>query len=206
MPKIRSIVSVLAVGSALALPAQAQQIIPRAPRTAKPVFALEGNLLYSRLGGRDYHGTEDGVGFDAQATLGVDAFALGGGYLRTTHAAPSGSDITMQGFFIEPRIALPFYYENFTPYILGRVTRVNERREVSGGTREAWGTALGGGGGLLVRLVPGLQLNMALTYNAMRLGDAKLAGQRLTGTSTRGNSVGFRAGMSLGYGEWGVKP
>ena len=210
MSRIRSLAPALALLSAgmlaalPAVPLAAQEIIRAERRTGSPTLTLEGNVLYSSLGGRDFAGSAEGVGFDALASLGVDAFALAGGYSRTVHSS-SGSDLTLQGFFLEPRLALPFAYENFTPYLFGRISRMRETRDQTSGEREAWGTGLGGGLGVLVRVVPGVHLNMAASYSGMRFGDFELNGTRAPNSGSRGNSFGIRAGLAFGLGGWGAR-
>jgi hypothetical protein len=188
----------LATVPALARHAQAQGPLPS--------ISLEGSVLYNTFQGRDFRNVNDGGGFEAQANIGVGAFSLGGGYLRTTHSITGiAEDAVQSGPYLEPRLALPFYYTNFTPYLMGRVARITHRVDTSLGERESTGTSVGGGVGMLVRLTPGVQLNMGLLYSSFRLGRIEQGGTTVTGSGGDGTTLGFRAGLSLGGGGWGVR-
>ena len=202
MPNIRSISLGAAAALALAAGAAHAQLAPR------PSLSLEGNVLYTTFQGRDFRDLNDGGGFEAQANIGVGAFSLGGGWLRTTHGITGASEDAVQsGPYVEPRLALPFYYTNFTPYLMGRVARITQRVETATGDVESTGTALGGGLGMLVRLTPGVQLNMGLLYSSLRLGSAGtgVRDDARAGSGGDGATLGFRAGLSVGGGGWGAR-
>ena len=200
----------------LALPAAASTLVARAAllallassaaaQTAPPTFSLEGNVLYNTFQGRDFRDIGDGAGFEALGNLGVGAFSIGAGYLRTTHNLVNVSDdAVLSGPFVEPRLALPFYYRSFTPYVSGRIARLTARFDEPGGAVSATGTQLGGGVGMLVAIAPGVRLNMGLTYANLRLRDAEQGGSRLPDTAVDGGNLGFRVGLSLGGAGWGV--
>ena len=169
-----------------------------AQRRSAPTLSIEGGGVYAAWRGDGFRNTNDGGGFDAQANLGVGLFSLGAGYARTTHdVAGSTQNAVVSGVFVEPRLALPIAYGNFTPYLLGRVMRVERHLGSGASETNATGTALGGGLGLLVWLAPGVQLNTSAAYYGMRLtGDNNT--DRLTG---RGATL--RVGLSLGASGWG---
>jgi len=196
-PRVSLGVSLLALATlvASATTATAQ---PSAQRRSSPTFSIEAGGVYAGYRGGSFRNTNDGGGFDAQANLGVSLFSLGAGYVRTTHDVDGTSEnAVVSGIFVEPRLALPIAYGNFTPYVLGRVMRV-ERQLGSGATAvESTGTALGGGLGLLVWLAPGVQLNTSAAYYGMRL-TGEPSGGRNTGTG-----VTLRVGLSLGPTGWG---
>ena len=173
--------------AALALPAGAQG------RRTAPTVSLEVGGVYAAYRGGDFGVLNDGPGFDAQANLGVGLLSVGGGYVRTTHdVAGSDEDATMSGVFVEPRLAQPLAYGNVTPYLLGRVARMES--PIDG--RDATGTAFGGGLGLLLWVAPGVQVNGSAAYSATRLtADA--------GGRTTGNGLTLRLGLSLGGTGWG---
>jgi hypothetical protein len=175
-----------------------------AQTTATPTFSLEGNVLYNVFNGHDFRDVGDGPGFEALGNLGVGAFSLGAGYVRTTHHLTDVTDdVTLDGPFVEPRLALPFYYRSFTPYLSARAARLTARADDAGGELVATGTQLGGGIGMLVALAPSVRMNLGLTYARLRLGDAERDGTRIPDSSADGSTLGFRAGLSLGGAGWG---
>lgn len=178
---------------------------PAHAQSALPAFSIEGNVLYNTFPGRAFRDVGDGAGFEALGTVGVGAFALGAGYVRTTHNLVTASeDAVLSGPFVETRLALPFYYRSFTPYLSGRVARLTQKVTVGDGSRTATGTQLGGGLGMLVRLAPGVRLNMGATYANLRLRDAEQDGARVPDSGADGGNLGLRAGISIGAGGWGV--
>lgn len=186
-PRPARLLLTLALLAAAAAPLAAQG------RRTAPTLSLEGGGVYAAYRGGDFRVINDGPGFDVQANLGVSMLSIGGGYLRTSHdVAGSDEDAVLSGVFFEPRLALPIGYGNFTPYLLGRITRLESSIE----GREATGTAFGGGLGLLVWVAPGAQLNGSAAYSATRLtADG--------GARTTGNGLTLRLGISLGGTGWG---
>ncbi len=174
---------------------------PAHAQYATPHLALEGNALYGTTSGHDTRDLGDATGFDVQARLGVQAFSLGGGYLRTQQSlSGSSSDVRLSGPFVEPRISLPFYYSSFTPYISGRLARLTQR-DRNGDRTGLTATSVGGGLGVLVRLAPAIHLNLAGTYQSMRYKYADTVTDVLGGSQRfNGNSLDLRAGLSLGFG------
>jgi len=197
-PRALSLRVTLATFVALAASGATAAAQPSAQRRSAPTFSVEGGGVYSAYRGGSFGSTNDGGGFDAQANLGVGLFSLGAGYVRTIHdVAGTSENAVVSGIFVEPRLALPLAYGNFTPYVLGRVMRVQNRLGSGASETESTGTALGGGLGLLVWLAPGVHLNTSAAYYGMRLtGDA--SGDRKTGTGAT-----LRVGLSLGASGWG---
>lgn len=190
-PALASTLALAALASlATARPAHAQYATPR--------LSVEGNALYGTVSGRDLEDLGDATGYDVQGRLGVQAFSLGVGYLRTTQSVSGpSSDLVMSGPFIEPRISLPFYYSSFTPYLTGRLARLN--LSVDGDDLDTKATTVGGGLGVLVRLAPAIGLNLAGTYQSIRYKDSNSILGFGSGTS-RGTSLDLRAGLSIGFG------
>ena len=173
----------------VAAPADAQYATPR--------LALEGNALYGTMSGRDIRDLGDATGFDVQARLGVQAFSIGGGYLRTSQSVrTTSSDAVMSGLFVEPRLNLPFYYSSFTPYISGRLARLHQRDDR--GITGLAATSVGGGLGVLGRVAPAVSVNLAGTYQSVRYRYDDVADPR--GSRFTGTSFDLRAGLSLGFG------
>jgi hypothetical protein len=172
-----------------------------AQRRSTPTLSVEGGGVYAAYRGDGFHDTNDGPGFDVQGNLGVSLFSVGVGYMRTAHdVAGSGDDLVVKGVFVEPRLALPIAYGNFTPYLLGRVMRIERTMGSGAGRAESTGTGLGGGAGLLLWVARGVQVNTSAAYYGMRLtGGGGAAGDQ----RTSGSGVTLRLGLSLGATGWG---
>lgn len=181
------LLTLLAAIALTAVPAAAQG------RRTRPSISLEAGGVYAAYRGSDFELLNAGPGFDAQANIGVNNFSIGGGYLRTTHdVAGSDNDAVMSGFYVEPRLALDINWGNFTPYLLGRVARI----ESSTDDLVATGTSLGGGVGLLMWIAPGTQINSSVAYSATRL-------TADSGAHTTGDGLTLRLGISLFGTGWG---
>jgi hypothetical protein len=119
--------------------------------------------------------------------------------MRTAHdVAGTEDDLVVRGVFVEPRLALPIAYGNFTPYLMRRATRMERRLGPGGAEAESTGTALCGGAGLLVWVAPGVQLNTSAAYDGMRLTGGTAGDRR-----TSGSGLTLRLGLSLGATGWG---
>jgi hypothetical protein len=177
-------------------------------RREPPSFALDAGGLFTSLRGDALGNVGDGTGFDVMASIGSGIFSLGAGYQRSWHGRPGNQDdVIVDGGFIEPRIALPFATGNFTPYALGRASRLTRRPPDTGiGSTEPKvnGTALGVGAGTLFWLASNVQINTAIMWQDLRFDRA----QGLTspvGSATRvtGSHWGLRAGLTIGFDDWG---
>ena len=181
------LLTLLAAIALTAVPAAAQG------RRTRPSISLEAGGVYAAYRGSDFELLNAGPGFDAQANIGVNNFSIGGGYLRTTHdVAGSDNDAVMSGFYVEPRLALDINWGNFTPYLLGRVARIDSSTD----DLVATGTSLGGGVGLLMWIAPGTQINSSVAYSATRL-------TADSGAHTTGDGLTLRLGISLFGTGWG---
>jgi hypothetical protein len=188
----RSLVCVAIALAVSAVPAAAQ-------RRSTPTFSVEGGGVYASYHGDGFRDANDGPGFYVQGNLGVSLLSVGIGYMRTAHdVAGVGDDLVVRGLFVEPRLALPIAYGNFTPYLMGRVTRMERALGSDGGDAESTGTALGGGAGLLVWVAPGVQVNTSAAYDGMRLTSGTAGDRR-----TSGSGLTLRLGLSLGATGWG---
>lgn len=159
-----------------------------------PSFSVEAGATYQALRGNVLSDLNDGRGAEAQFTVGISNLAVSAGYQRSWHdVAGTSRQATLSGFFVEPRLALPFAASNFTPYLYGR-GGVLERAESVGGVEFTSNiTQLGGGAGSLIYLAKGVQLNLGGGYQLLR------AGKRIADdTRPNGGSFVMRAGLTLG--------
>ena len=178
---------------ATAAPVMAQQ-------RQSPMFTVEAAANYQALRGNVFSDLNDGRGAEAQLTVGISNLAVSAGYQRSWHdvtgSAQQGGvprQATISGFYIEPRLALPFAASNFTPYLYGRGGLLERAETIRNSEYKSNITQLGGGLGSMIYLAKGVQLNLAGGYQFLR------AGKRIA-DDTRANGGAFvmRAGLSLG--------
>lgn len=175
---------------------------PPQHRRERAQLAIEGSGSLSQLSGNALGAATDGTGVEVMGSVGVSVLSLGGGYQRSTHRVGL-SDATVNGVFFEPRLALPFVARNFTPFVYGRVSRLDRSVDGDIGQLETRGTGLGAGLGTYLWLAPNIQLSSAVGWNEVRFGDpGSVAGVPITGR-TSGNSWTVRAGLVLGFDRWG---
>jgi hypothetical protein len=193
-PRLPAILPAVAALAVTATIAEAQRHSPPWERRSSPTFAVGGAGIYTGARGSDAARLQDGYGFDVHAAVGVSAFALAGGYQRSVQALrDTDTDVTLQGPYVEPRIALAGG-GSFTPYLTGRVAflRQSVRGDavtVSGSTR----TAVGGGLGMLVTLGPAVHLDLAAQYTRFDV----------AADTRRSDGALLRAGLVFGFDRWG---
>lgn len=184
------------VASAPAAQAQrhTERHTPPWERRSSPSFAIGGAGLYTGVRDSDVGRVRDGYGFDVHAAVGVSAFALAGGYQRTVQSLrDTDTDVTLQGPYVEPRVALASG-GSFTPYLTGRVAFLRQR--VSGdvvSVSNATRTSVGGGLGMLVALGPAVHLDLTAQYTRFDVRQ----------DTRHGDGALLRAGMVFGFDRWG---
>ena len=159
-----------------------------------PIFSVEGGANFQALRGNVFSDLNDGRGAEALFTVGISNLSLSAGYQRSWHdVAGTSRQATLSGFFVEPRLALPFAVSNFTPYLYGRGGVLERAESIGGEEFTSKTTQLGGGVGSLIYLTKGVQLNLGGGYQYLR------AGRRIA-DNTRANGGAFvmRAGLTLG--------
>ena len=202
-------VAALAVVSLIVLPtvadAQSQRSWPPQHRRERPQLALEASGFFSTQRGEPLGAVGDGSGFDVMGSIGSGMFSLGGGYQYQTHRRLTSGSAVVDGAFIEPRIAMPLAVGNFTPYVFARGARLTRRvhdTAIGDEERTVSGTAVGGGFGTLFWLAPNIQLNTSLLWQDMRFDRASQL-PILSNSRAEGSQWGLRAGLTLGFDNWG---
>ncbi len=166
-----------------------------------PMFTVEGGANYQALRGGLVGDLSDGRGAEAQFTVGISNLALSVGYQRSWHdvvGVTNGRQATLSGFYVEPRLALPFAASNFTPYMYGRGGLLQRAETISNAEVTSNITQLGGGLGSQIYLAKGVHLNIAGGYQFLRAGK-KIADD----TRANGGAYVMRAGLTLGGGSSG---
>jgi hypothetical protein len=185
------------------LPAQTRRAAVPQLRRERPMVALEANGVFTTVRGDARGIARDGNGFNALASIGSGVFSLGVGYERSTHSETTISDRSVvDGFFIEPRVALPVAAGNFTPYVFAHAARLTRRVDLAN-REDLQGTALGGGIGTYFWLAPNVQLSTAVLLQDIRFDRDAIIGQPLFNDRAQGTQWGVRAGLSVGFDQWG---
>jgi len=182
--------------------------VPPWERRGRTTLSVGAGGLYS--GARTGGGARlnDGGGFDVHGAIGVSALSLGVGYQRSTQGLPgTGTNATVDGIFVEPRLAIA-PYGSFTPYLAGRVGFL--RQDVPASARWTASrsnfTQLGGGAGVLVSIAPSVHLDLGALYTFVRDRDTRdvtalpVPAPFVGGT---GGAALLRAGVVVGFGRWG---
>ncbi len=164
-----------------------------------PMFTIEAGANYQALRGDVFGDLNDGRGAEAQFTVGISNLAISAGYQRSWHDVVGTSrQATLSGFYIEPRLALPFAASNFTPYLYGRGGVLERAETILDEEFTSNVTQLGGGIGSQIYLAKGVHLNIAGGYQFLRAG-RKIADD----TRANGGAYVMRAGLTLGGGNSG---
>lgn len=168
-------------------------------------ISLQVSGLYNGVFGNVFDGLQDGVGGEAQLRYTPGALSVGAGFQYTTHGLDVRSeDARLYGGFIEPRYRIHTGSNVVAPYVSARFSLL--KVGYSGGDLSLSSSfiQLNGGGGLLYRLGPRLNLDMGATYGYNRLGSGTLKSDR-NDTETpfpsgSGSNLVLRIGFALGLG------
>ncbi|MGI9626321.1 MAG: hypothetical protein ACR2QM_05755 [Longimicrobiales bacterium] len=149
--------------------------------------------------GSDFEGINAGLGAEAQLRYNHSSFSIGGGVQYTTHSSSvEGLSVDAIGAFLEPRYVVDMGSDKAAPYISGRfaITDFEFDDDTQGNLGTESGITVNGGGGLLYRMGPRLNLDFGATFGFQRIG---IIGESLTG-SNQGTNIVFRAGVAYGLG------
>jgi hypothetical protein len=215
------VLHVVSLGAALACLSQMG-----AAQTAQK-FAVQGSVLHEDGRGEAFNWVGDSLnhvpgGFGAEAQLRYTASAVSwgagiqmtrhswieqfGGSKSCTNGECSGPNfdwkLDMIGVFLEPRYVLPVSSATFGPYLAARLALTRQTVNVSDVTGHATGETVNGGGGVLVRLAPRVNLDLGATYGYTHLGDFSFENSP-NDKSPNGNGTNLitRVGLAFGLGH-----
>jgi hypothetical protein len=196
MARIRLLFTTLAVSAMLSGRLAAQ--------SAQPV-SLQVSGLFNGVFGQVFSGLQDGVGGEAQIRYTPGAVSIGAGFQFTTHQLQNQEeDARLYGGFIEPRYRIHAGSNVVAPYLAARFSVL--KVGFSGGALSLSSAfiELNGGGGLLFRLGPRVNLDVGGTFGYDRLGSGTLRNQD-TGSevpigSGSGSNMVARLGLAVGLG------
>lgn len=168
-------------------------------------ISLQGSGLFNGVFGKVFQGLQNGFGGEAQIRYTPSAFSIGGGFQYTIHNITNATeDAKLYGAFIEPRYRIHTGSYVLAPYVSARFALL--KVGFTGGNLSISSNflQLNGGGGLLYRLSPRVNLDFGATYGYDRLGAGTVRSKR-TGTSSHfnsssGSNVVIRLGFAVGLG------
>jgi Outer membrane protein beta-barrel domain len=168
-------------------------------------ISIQFSGLYNGLFGNVFDGLNNGVGAEAQLRYTPGALSLGAGFQFTVHSLDVFTeDARLYGGFFEPRYRIHTGSNVLAPYLSARFSVL--KMGFSGGDLSVSSTfiQLNGGGGLLYRLGPRVNLDLGATYGYDHLGsgsfDSKNNGQIASFDSRSGSNVVVRCGLAVGLG------
>jgi len=138
-----------------------------AAQTAQ-AWSIQGSGLSVRLTGVDNEELGFGSGGEFQVRYTPGAFSFGVGVQSTQHELTlAGTSTTVlfrfNGFFFEPRYVIALGSDRVAPYLSARFMSIGATAQVLGDERETQGSAISGGGGLLIRLASRVNLDLGVT-------------------------------------------
>ena len=163
-------------------------------------YSVQGSVLGSFPGG-DLGAVKAGVGYELQIRWNPGAFSFGVGIEQTFHDLddPTDRNVRLTGGFFEPRYVIDTGSDKAVPYLAGRFASSQLFVEEFGASSTTFGYTINGGGGVLVRLGPAMNLDLGVTLGWKDLGETDVAGTLVDfGTGT---NLIIRAGLAFGFGS-----
>jgi hypothetical protein len=168
-------------------------------------LSFQASGLFINLMGDAFSNAESGYGFEAQVRYTPSALSLGVGFQFTRHTL-EGTDLhaNLVGGFFEPRYVFSTSSTSLFPYLSGRfyVVRLSSTNDAQQIKTTSTGVAANGGGGVLVRVAPRVNIDLGATFGYCKFGEFKFEdlGSGLTGTSEGNNGTNLvgRVGFTFG--------
>lgn len=180
--------------------------------------SLQLSGLYVGVFGDAYDGLKGGPGAELQLRYTPGAWSFGAGTQASLHdftdAELSDQQVLLTGAFFEPRRVIDIGSSSVAPYLSARFAWLRQtlNMTLTDGIDEvdveatASGGQINGGGGLLFRMSPRVNLDIGATFGVIRFGDVEInAGNygqgTVQGTTGTGQNVVFRLGLAIGLGH-----
>ena len=167
-------------------------------------ISLQVSGLYNGVFGNAFQGLQNGVGGEAQIRYTPGALSLGAGFEYIRHGLDNVSeDAELYGGFVEPRYRIHTGSNVLASYVSARFSLL--KVGFTGGELSTNSNfiQLNGGGGLLYRVGPRINLDLGATYGYNRLGSGTLKRNGVTlrtFDSSSGSNVVVRLGFAVGIG------
>lgn len=152
-------------------------------------FSIQASALGVQLTGIDNEDLAFGGGGEIQVRWNPSAFSLGLGFQTTRHDLEPNS-VTFKGGFLEPRYVVGAIGESVGVYVSGRLMSLNATFLILGSEIEIDGSAVSGGGGILIRLGSRVNGDLGLTVGK----------EFYEGEAADGVTVVTRLGLAVGIG------
>lgn len=168
-------------------------------------ISVQFSGLYNGVYGDVFTGLQNGFGGEGQIRYTPGALSIGAGFQYTNHGLENRTEDThLYGGFLEPRYRIHTGSNVVAPYVSARLSLL--KVGFSGGDLSLSSSfiQLNGGGGLLYRLGPRLNLDMGATFGYNRLGSGTLKsesrGTAVPIESSSGSNLVVRFGFAVGIG------
>lgn len=152
-------------------------------------FSIQASALGVQLTGIDNDDLAFGGGGEIQLRWNPSAFSLGIGFQSTRHDLEPNS-VTFKGGFLEPRYVVGAIGESVGVYLSGRLMSLNATFLILGSEIEIDGSAVSGGGGILIRLGSRVNGDLGVTVGK----------EFYDGEAADGVTVITRLGLAVGIG------
>lgn len=180
----------LALAATLAPPVHAQSGHP---------LSIQLSGLYQSMSGANAEQIPSGPGAELQVRYTFSSWSLGVGVDYTKHSPDYGGEVSFYGGFIEPRYVFDLKSDRLAPYLSARVGFAAGRSRYSYTDSASFysqradisGTTLNAGGGVLVKLVPGVNLDIGAT-----LGSTQFSGGNGSDSATGSGTNSYRVDPS----------
>lgn len=174
-------------------------------------ISLQLSGLYNVVFGDVFDNLKNGLGGEGQIRYTPGALSIGLGFQYTAHdrppidpGDPQSLDARLYGAFIEPRYTIYTGSNVAAPYLSARFSLLKVGFSDPDFTLSSRFIQINGGGGLLYRLGPRLNLDLGATFGYNRLGEgvlrSKMSGTATDVDSSSGANLVVRLGFALGLG------
>lgn len=174
-------------------------------------YSVQASGIFVGTFGEAYDGLKSGAGLEAQFRITPSAWSYGFGLQGSSHKFDDTSlgneTVTLAGIFFEPRRVIDVGSSQFAPYVSARLAFLQQSLDLDlNGTSvsaSASGAQVNGGGGVLIRLSPKVNLDLGATYGLIKFSDvevdvAGLGKTKIEGSSGNGSNLVLRAGLAIG--------
>ena len=186
--------------------------VSNANAQSRQFLSVQGSGLLTSLSGDAFDrlriGT--GVGGELQVRVNPSFFSLGAGVQVTRHSSTSqglSNRMTLTGFFLEPRYAIPLDNRIVRPYVAGRIALLRQTTDLEDiGTTflvKASATAIGGGGGFVAKISDFVGFDFGVAVTSANFGTFKYRDTGIDSGLDAGSGVSFvvKAGFNIGIGK-----
>lgn len=182
------------IGGAVARDLEAQSAQP---------FSLQVSGLVNGVLKEVFTGLQNGVGAEAQFRYTPGALSLGAGFQFTIHELKERSESAhFYGGFVEPRYRIHAGSNVVAPYVSSRFAVLKIGFSGEDLSLSSTFLELNGGGGILVRLGPRINLDLGATVGYNHLGEGMLVSQvsgiTVPVTSSSGSNLVVHVGVAVG--------